>query len=45
MAAVKVMVFAHEIGLSSIILVGDSKVVIKALRSDDESLASFVHLI
>ena len=45
MAAVKVMVFAHEIGLSSIILEGDSKVVIKALRSDDEPLASFVHLI
>ena len=45
MAAVKVMVFAHEIGLSSIILEGDSKMVIKALRSDDEPLASFVHLI
>ena len=45
MAAIRVMVFAYEIGLSSIILEGDSEVVIEALGSDDEPLASFVHLI
>lgn len=45
MAAIRVMVFAHDIGLSSIILEGDFEVVIEALRSDDEPLASFGHLI
>ena len=42
---VRALAFANEIGLSSINLVGDSKVVIKALRSDDESFTSLGHLI
>lgn len=45
MADIRVMVFAHEIDLSTIILEGDSEVVVEALRSDDEPLASFGHLI
>lgn len=42
---VRALAFANEIRLSSINLEGDSKVVIKALRSDDESFTSFGHLI
>lgn len=41
----RALAFANEIRLSSINLEGDSKVVIKALRSDDESFTSFGHLI
>ena len=43
-AIVSVLLF-EELNLSSIILEGDSKVVIEALRSGDEPLDSFVHLI
>lgn len=42
---VQVLAFANEIRLSSINLEGDSKMVIKALLSDDESYTSFGHLI
>ena len=45
MVANKALDFVHDIVLSSIILEGDSKVVIQALRSEDKSLASFGHLI
>ena len=44
MAAVKSITFAYEFRLSSIITDGDF-VVIKALRSEDQSLASFGNLL
>ena len=45
MVANKALDFVHDIVLSSIILEGDSEVVIQALRSEEKSLASYVHLI
>ena len=39
MAAVQALAFAQNIGLSSIILKGDSKVVMTALESNDDSFA------
>ena len=44
MAAVQALAFAQDIDLSSIILKGDSKVVMTALESNDDSFASF-HLL
>ena len=41
MAAVRALAFGQDIGSSSIILEGDSEVVMKALESYDDSLASF----
>ena len=43
--AVRAIRFARELGLSSIILEGDSEVVINVLKSTESSLASFSHLI
>ena len=45
LAAAEALLFAQELGLSSLILEGDSEFVIKVLRSEDESLASFGHLL
>ena len=45
MVANKALDFVHDIVLSSIILEGDSEVAIQALRSEEKSLASYVHLI
>lgn len=39
----KTILFAHDCGFSSIILEGDSEVVIKALQSNEDSFASFGH--
>lgn len=44
-AAIKALGFAQDIGISSIILEGDSEGIIKALVSDDESFASYSHLV
>ena len=44
LAAVQAVSFAAKLGFSSIIIEGDSKVVIKALNNE-ESLATFGHLI
>ena len=41
MAIVRALAFAQDIGLSSIILKGDSKVVMTALESNDDSFTSF----
>ena len=41
----KAILFAHDCGFSSIILKGDSEVVIKALQSNEDSFASFGHLL
>ena len=45
MAIVRALAFAQDIGLSSIILKGDSKVVMTVLESNDDSFASFGLLI
>ena len=45
MAIVRALAFAQDIGLSSIILKGDSKVVMIALESNDDSFTSFNLLI
>ena len=45
MAATRAIYFAQEIGLNSFILEGDSKVVIKCLRSDDDSFSLFGHIL
>ena len=45
LAAVRAIYFAQEVGFSSIILEGDSERVIKSLRSEKSSFASFGHLI
>ena len=44
MAAAKAITFAFELGLSSVVE-GDSEIIIKALRSEDESFATLGHLI
>ena len=44
-AAVRAISFPVELGFSSIIIEGDSEVVIKALKNEEESLATFGHLI
>lgn len=44
--AMRALCFAQEIGLSSIIMEGDSKVVINSLKSDDEEpFASLIILL
>ena len=45
MAATRAIYFAQEIGLNSFILEGDSKAVIKCLRSDDDSFSPFGHIL
>ena len=45
LAAVQAILFAQDLGHYSIILEGDSEVVINSLKSEDESLASFDHLL
>ena len=45
MTAMRGLNFAEELSLSVIILEDDSKVIIKALRSNEDSLISFSHLI
>ncbi|XP_050277977.1 uncharacterized protein LOC126719473 [Quercus robur] len=45
MAAARAISFAHELSLSNYILEGDSEVVIKALKSNDDSLSSFGHIL
>ena len=44
-AAVKTLYFAAELGISSIVLEGDSEIVIKALVSEDTSFADHGHLV
>ena len=44
-AAVKTLYFAAELGISSIVLGGDSEIVFKALVSDDTSFADHGHLV
>ena len=41
LAATRAISFTHELSFSNFILEGDSKLVIKALKSNDESLSSF----
>ena len=45
MAAVKALIFAKYIGLSSLILEGDSKLIINTLKSEESSFAAYGHLI
>ena len=45
MVVAKAILFVYDCGFSSIILKGDSKVVIKALQSDNDSFASFGQLL
>lgn len=45
MAAVRAIAFARELGLPSIIIEEDFEVIIKALRSEEESFVSSGHLI
>ena len=45
MAASRAIYFSQEIGLNSFILEGDSKAMIKCLRSDDNSFSPFGHIL
>ena len=45
MAVARAIHFAQEIGLNSFILEGDSETVIKCLKSDDDSLSPFGHIL
>ena len=45
LAIVRASRFAQEVGFSSVILKGDSKRVIKSLRSEESFFASYGHLI
>lgn len=45
LAVVRAISFAAELGFSSIIIEGDLEVVIKALKSGEESFATYGHLI
>ena len=45
LAAVRAITLAMDLNLSSFIVKGDLEVVISALRSEEESLSSFGHLI
>ena len=45
MAAVRAIAFARELGLPCIIIEEDFEVIIKALRSEEESFVSSGHLI
>ena len=44
-AAKKALQFAKDLGLSSIVLEGDSKITIDGLMGEDSSLAEYGHLI
>ena len=41
----RAITFAHEMDLSSIIIEGDSEVVVKTLRSEGESFVTYGHLL
>ena len=43
LAAVRAISFAQELGFSKFILEGDSELVIKALKSNEDSLSPFGH--
>lgn len=45
MVAARAIYFAQELGLTSFILEGDSGIVIKSLRSDDNSFSPFSHIL
>lgn len=45
MVAARAIYFAQELGLTSFILEGDSGIVIKSLRSDDNSFSPFGHIL
>ena len=45
MVALRALLFSVELSLSSIILEGDSKIVIKSLLSEEISLASYGYLV
>ena len=45
LAAVRAFTLAKDIGISSIILEGDSTEIITALGSDNDPFASFAHII
>ena len=45
LAAVRAITLAMDLNLPSFIVEGDSEVVISALRSEEESLSSFGHLV
>ena len=45
LAAARAISFAHELSFANYILEGDSEVVIKALKSKDDSLSSFGHIL
>ena len=45
MAAARAIYFAVELGFSSYVLEGDSKLIIKALKNEEYSLAPFGHIL
>lgn len=45
LVAVRALLSAQELSVSSLIIKGDSEIFIKTLMSDDESFASFGHLL
>ena len=45
MAAVRAVVFAQELGFSSIILEGNSEKIMNTFKNDEPSFASYGHLI
>lgn len=45
MTAARAIRFAQELGQSSFVLGGDSEIIINALRSEDDSFASYGHLL
>ena len=45
LAAARGINFAVELGFSSVIIEGDSEAIIKALKSNEESLATYGHVI
>ena len=45
LAAVKALIFAKYIGLSSLILEGDTELIINALKSEEASFSAYGHLI
>lgn len=44
-AAAKAVSFAFQLGLMTVIIEGDYEIIIRALRSEDESFTTFGHLI
>ena len=45
MAAARALSFAAELGFSRFVLEGDSELIIKALQSNEDSLAPFGHIL